>query len=226
MNVLAVVPAYKEPDTIGDTVRALMSVPLVDRVVVVDDASNDETPRKAVEAGATIVINGRNMGKGGSLARVLEKLDFEVLILIDGDIGVHAAESSVLLEPIRKGEVDLTVAVFPKAKKKGGFGLVKGLGRCGIKCMTGFETRSPLSGQRAMTRSVYESASPFDGGFGLEVGMTIDALKAGYRIKEVDTSMSHRETGRDFNGFIHRGRQFVHVVVALIKRAGMQKRQV
>lgn len=225
MKVLAVVPAYKEPDTIGDTVKALLSVPSVGRVVVVDDASNDETPKKAVEAGATVVVNGRNLGKGGSLARVLENFEFEVLLLVDGDLGVHAVEAAVLLDPIENGEADLTVAVFPKAKRKGGFGLVKGLARYGIRKMSGFETRSPLSGQRAMTKRVYEAVSPLDGGFGLEVGMTVDALKAGYRIIEVDTSMSHRETGRNLKGFLHRGRQYYHVLKALLRRAGFHKRQ-
>ena len=41
--------------------------------------------------------------------------------------------------------------------------------------------------------------------------MTIDILKWGYRIKEVTVDMTHNETGRDLNGFIHRGKQYLHI---------------
>ena len=61
--------------------------------------------------------------------------------------------------------------------------------------------------------------SPFERGFGVEVGMTIDALTAGFRVVEVETTMSHSETGRDLAGFIHRGKQFTGVLLALLKRA-------
>lgn len=212
------VPAYKESDTIGDTVKSLLSVPSVERVVVVDDASGDDTPRRAAESGATVVVNNPNLGKGESLSRVLKDLEFEALLLIDGDLGEFATEASALIKPVLDKEADLAVAVFPKASRKGGFGLVKGLGRSGIRELTGFESTSPLSGQRAMTRELYDAVAPLDGGFGMEVGMTIDALKAGFRVIEVETSMSHRETGRDLRGFIHRGKQFIHVLAALSRR--------
>ena len=48
-------------------------------------------------------------------------------------------------------------------------------------------------------------------GYGVEVGMTIDILKYGYRIKEVLVNMTHSETGRDLQGFIHRGKQYYHI---------------
>lgn len=218
MNVLAVVPAYRESDTIVETVGSLLRVPYVNRVVVVDDASGDDTPLKACLAGASVVVNNPNLGKGESLSRVLASLDFELVVLIDGDLGKHAAEASALIEPVMRNETDLAVAVFPAAKKKGGFGLVKGLGRFGIRSFTGFESRSPLSGQRAMTRAVFDAVAPLGSGFGMEVGMTIDALRAGFRVSEIQTTMSHRETGRDLKGFIHRGRQFVHILAALFRR--------
>ncbi|MBN2167753.1 MAG: glycosyltransferase family 2 protein [Actinobacteria bacterium] len=218
MNVLAVVPAYKESDTIGDTIKSLLSIPSIGRVVVVDDGSGDDTPRWAAASGATVVVNNPNMGKGGSLSRVLEDLEFDMLLLVDGDLGEFASEASALIEPVLDNEADLAIAVFPKALRKGGFGLVKGLGRSGIKSLTGFESRSPLSGQRAMTRELYDKVAPLDGGFGMEVGMTIDALREGFRVIEVETTMSHKETGRDLQGFIHRGKQFIHVFAAVARR--------
>jgi glycosyltransferase involved in cell wall biosynthesis len=196
-----------------------MAIREVARVVVIDDASCDETAKRAVRAGATLVVNGRNLGKGGSLNRVLAGLQFDVLLLVDGDLGAHAAEAGALLEPVLSGEADLAIAAFPPPEKKGGFGMVQGLARRGIRRLTGLQTASPISGQRAMTRRAYEDVSPFYEGFGVEVAMTIDAHRAGYRVLEVPTSMSHKETGRDLAGFIHRGRQMVDIAKALASRA-------
>lgn len=218
MRTVAVVPTHREENLIGDTVSSLMGLGEVDRVQVVDDDSRDGTAMVAIQAGARVVVQGRNLGKGKSLNRVLPYLDFDVLLLIDGDLGKHASQAGLLLEPVVSGEADLSIAAFPPPTRKGGFGFVQGLARRGIEEMAGRNMMSPISGQRAMTREVYAKISPFDAGFGVEVGMTIDALRAGFRVVEVRTDMSHRETGRDLSGFAHRGKQFLDIRRALFKR--------
>ena len=219
MRAVAVVPSYNEESVIADTVSALRALDGVERVVVVDDASADYSATRAAAAGAEVVVNGSNLGKGGSLNRMLAGLQFEALLLIDGDLGVHAAEAGKVLEPVLAGDADLAIAAFPPPTKKGGFGLTQGLARGGIKALSGLEMRSPISGQRAMTRAVFDSVFPFREGFGVEVAMTLDAHRAGFRIVEVPTVMSHSETGRDFAGFVHRGRQFADIARALASRA-------
>jgi glycosyltransferase involved in cell wall biosynthesis len=219
LRALAVVPAYNEEEIVGSTVEALLGIEAVDRIVVVDDASRDRSAVRAADAGATVVVNGSNLGKGGSLNRVLAGLDFEVLLLIDGDLGAWASEGSKLLEAIECGSADLAIAAFPPPERRGGFGLAQGLARGGIKMLTGLEMRSPISGQRAMLRRVFEAVAPFREGFGVEVAMTVDAHRAGFRVAEVQTVMSHRETGRDLAGFVHRGRQFADIFGALASRA-------
>lgn len=218
MRALAVVPAFREEEIIGDTVSSLLDLPGVERVVVIDDASGDLTGRRAAEVGANVVVNGSNLGKGGSLNRVLPHLRFEVLLLIDGDLGSYAAQAERILEPVLAGEADLSIASFGALSGKGGLGLARGLGRAGIERLTGREMETPLSGQRAMTISVFKAVSPFAPGFGMEVAMTVDALRAGFRVVEVATEMSHRETGRDLAGFIHRGKQFRDILEALARR--------
>ena len=49
-------------------------------------------------------------------------------------------------------------------------------------------------------------------------GMTIDILKKGFTIKEVPVVMTHNETGRNISGFIHRFKQFYHIILILIKK--------
>ena len=64
---------------------------------------------------------------------------------------------------------------------------------------------------RIFKKEVLEKFDEIPFGYGVEVGMTIDILKYGYRIKEVLVNMTHSETGRDLQGFIHRGKQYYHI---------------
>ena len=66
---------------------------------------------------------------------------------------------------------------------------------------------APLSGQRAMRVSTLRELLPFADGWGLETGMTIDAIRAGLRVEEIELPLSHRATGRTPAGFLHRAGQ-------------------
>ncbi|MCL2819182.1 MAG: glycosyltransferase family 2 protein, partial [Actinomycetia bacterium] len=85
------------------------------------------------------------------------------------------------------------------------------------KADNSFVSQAPLSGQRALTRECLDTVLPFASGYGAEVVLTIRALQAGFRVLEVPTTMHHAATGRDLAGFIHRGKQFVDVWIALRK---------
>ena len=50
---------------------------------------------------------------------------------------------------------------------------------------------------------------PFAHGFGMEIGMTVDAHRAGFRLVEVELELEHRATGRTAAGFLHRFRQLL-----------------
>lgn len=215
-NVSVLIPAFNEEEKIYATVQAVQSIPSVQEIIVIDDASKDGTTEQAKAAGAKVITLATNVGKGGALNRGLQEFTGEILVMLDGDLGSTAAEAGKLIEPILAGEADMTIARFPKAKKKGGFGLVKGLAHQGIKAFTGLEMWSPLSGQRAMTRAVVSAIGTFASGYGVEVGLTIDVARRGFRVREVPVNMTHSETGRDIKGFQHRGKQFVHVAKILL----------
>jgi hypothetical protein len=137
--------------------------------------------------------------------------------MLDADLGESASQASLLVEPVLQGEADMTIAGFPRPTGKAGFGIVKNAARRGIHEMgsSSFPATAPLSGQRAMTRSCVQVVTPFAFGYGVEVALTIRALRAGMRVIEVPTTMTHAATGRDIAGFLHRGRQYVHVRRAL-----------
>ena len=218
MSTVAIVPAKDRADSIVATVVALAALDGVDRVVVVDDGSRDATATLAAAAGATVVRLPTNRGKGAAVAAGVEAApEADVYLLIDADLGDTAGLAEALLGPIAADAADMTVAVLPSAGAKGGFGSVRKLAASGIRRATGFTPRAPLSGQRAVRGALLRSLVPADR-FGLETGLTIDALRAGARVVEVDVAMDHRHTGRRLAGFRHRGSQGIDILRALWPR--------
>ena len=220
VEVLAVIPARDEAERIGDTVRAVATLPEVDRIYVIENGSRDATVARAREAGAWVLSASRPMGKGDALESALERLpEAQTYLFLDGDLGASAKEAAGLLEPVVAGRADLTIGAFPKDARHGGFGVVKRATRRLIALLTGVAPEEPMSGQRAMTREVLTAVRPLATGFGLEMAMTVDALRLGFRVVEVPVAMEHRYTGRDVAGFAHRARQGVEILRAWVPRA-------
>lgn len=216
--VSVIIPAHNEAQYIKDTVENVKAIPEVDEIIVVDDASSDDTAELAQIAGAKVIKLANNLGKGGALNKGIAEVTGDIIALLDGDLGKSSAEARKLILPVLEEKTDMTIARFPRSNKKAGFGLVKGLARNGIRYFTGLTMDAPLSGQRVMTREVIRSIGFFASGYGVEVGLTIDVVRKGFRAMEVETNMSHNETGRDLKGFMHRGKQFLHVAKVLAKR--------
>lgn len=214
-RVSVVIPAHNEALRISDTIKGIKAIPEVSEVIVVDDASSDSTAKLAEKAGARVIKLSSNLGKGGALNTGVAEATGDIVALLDADLGSSSAEARSLILPVLEDRADMTIARFPRARKKGGFGLVKNLARCGIKYFSGLESQAPLSGQRVMTRDVLKAVLPFASGYGVEVALTIKVAREGFRVLEVPTQMSHAETGRDLRGFMHRGKQFVHVARVL-----------
>lgn len=214
-----VIPAYNEERNLPATVAALRMLPEVDEIVVVDDGSADGTGSVAEELGCRVVRFARNQGKGAALTAGARAANGDILVFLDADLGASAAEARRLLSPVMAGEADMVIGCLPSARRPGGLGLVKTLAAAGVRWLAGMPATAALSGQRALRRAVLEAVGELSAGFGVEVGLTIDAARAGFRVLEVPVAMHHRETGRDVRGFLHRGRQLVHVCRALARRA-------
>jgi hypothetical protein len=112
----------------------------------------------------------------------------------------------------------MTIAVFIDRVKRGGHGLVVGLSGAGIERATGWRPAQPLNGQRCLTRAAFELARPLAPGWGVETGLTIDLLRRGLRVTEVEVPLAHRATGGDWRSQLHRAHQLTDVARALAAR--------
>lgn len=227
MDIAAVIPAHEEAERIASTVAAVRALSGVSRVIVVDDGSRDDTADVADAAGAKSVRLFFNIGKGAALETGVKRVEnADILLFLDADLGETAEQAELLLAPVLAGDADMAIAQFPPPEGKAGFGMVRRLARWGIRRLgsSAFDSAAPLSGQRALNAAALSAVRPLAWGYGVEVAMTVRALRAGLRIVEVPTTMAHAATGRDFQGFVHRGRQFTQVAVALMRLAFERRR--
>ncbi len=110
MKVAALIPALNEAGTIAEVVRRIR--PHVDTVLVVDDGSSDGTADAARAAGAEVIVQPQNGGKGRAVRAGLERIlstDFTHLLMLDGDLQHLPEEAPRLLKAARETGVDLVV---------------------------------------------------------------------------------------------------------------------
>lgn len=232
-----IVTAHDEADRLAATLRALRVAFPGAELWVADDASADATADVALQEGARLVRAPKRLGKGGAATLAAQALLAEadpVVVLADADLGDSARELPTLVralgadspaEPFRAdpqrdsatGAADLAIATFAR-RQGGGFGIAVGTARRAIERATGRAMQAPISGQRAMRPGVLAQLIPFASGFGMETGMTIDALRAGLTVEEVELDLAHRATGKTLGGFLHRARQARDIARAYASR--------
>ena len=108
-NTVVVIPSYNEARTIGSVVRNVVQMGM--SVLVVDDGSIDATERIALDNGAMVIRHKKNLGKGHSVRQgiryVVEKTNFEWMVIMDGDGQHHTEDLPILMEATRAGDADL-----------------------------------------------------------------------------------------------------------------------
>lgn len=228
--IVVIVTAHNEADRLPATLAALSAAFPGARVLVADDGSTDGSAEVAAAHGAEVVRSERNVGKGGAATLAAQRLlplageaDAPVVLLCDGDLATSAEALAQLVEEVRSGRADLAVAAFAR-RVGGGFGWALGFARWAIRRRCGLETGAPISGQRVLRAEVLPAVVPFAPRFGMEIGMTIDAVRAGFRVREVELPLAHRATGRTLRGFLHRGRQLADFVAVYLSRRPGQPR--
>ncbi|MGC8981541.1 MAG: glycosyltransferase [Minisyncoccia bacterium] len=110
-KISVIIPAFNEEKNIGEVVKSLKEIELIDEIIVVSDGSKDKTVLEAEKAGADIVIDlPKNLGKGGAILEGIKKANGDILIFLDADlIGIKRDHILNLLEPLKKDEADMVV---------------------------------------------------------------------------------------------------------------------
>jgi glycosyltransferase involved in cell wall biosynthesis len=224
-----VVAAHNEAERIAATLAALARTFPDAPLWVADDGSTDTTAQIARDAGAHVVGSAAVSGKGAAVTRAAREAwrdaqatsagpDIEtIFVLCDGDLGDSASELGALADVVARGEGDIAVGTFA-TRVGGGFGLALAFARWAIRRRCGLQTVAPISGQRALRARALADVLPLAHGFGMEIGMTIDAVRSGWRVREVELQLTHRASGRTPAGFLHRARQMIDFLRVYVSR--------
>lgn len=172
LTVSCIIPAWNEADRLPDVLACVVGHPLVDEVIVVDDASTDATSRIAASFGVMLIRQDRNAGKSAAVARGLRAAQGELVLLMDADlVGLTPAHITVLLEPLLSRRAAVSISLRSNAPL--------------VWRLIGLDY---ISGERAMPRALLaDNLSRIEQlrGFGLEVHMNRLWLSHGCRIAVV-----------------------------------------
>ena len=218
MTIDVVIPAHNEEAYLGITLDGLTRVCNISNVIVVDDGSTDRTAEIAEKHQVKLVRLQHNKGKSAALMAGVRESNSDFILMLDADIGATAGEITKLIDAYPVGQNACVVALFPVVPGRGGgLGLEVRVARTASNIMGGWRMMAPLSGQRLLRRDTLEKIFPLPYGFGLETAMNVRLGKAKVRLIEVQTQMDHRVTQNDFRGRLHRLRQLIHLVMAIIR---------
>jgi glycosyltransferase involved in cell wall biosynthesis len=110
--VTAIIPARDESQTICGVIAPLIAHPLIDEVIVVDDASTDDTAARARAAGATVISMPENGGKAAAMALGVDAARNDAIFFSDADIiGLSPEMISRIVTPVTSGRYAMYVGI-------------------------------------------------------------------------------------------------------------------
>lgn len=205
-SIAVIIPAYNEEKTIGDVLRVVKNVKLIDQIIVVSDGSIDNTVNIAKEYQVEILELANNIGKGGALSKGVGATRSDIILFLDADlIGLNEQHIIDLLDPVIDNEVDMTIGVFNNGR---------------FTTDLAQKIAPYLSGQRAMKRYIFESIPNIAfTKYGVEVAMTQYAVNNKIKFKEVIlnnlTHVMKEEKLGIVKGFVSRLRMYWDIIKIL-----------
>lgn len=188
LRVIAAIPCFNTEKHIGDVVERTKKY--VDKVIVINDGSHDETTRAALDAGATVISHEENKGYGEAINSCLKAAREEkpdILVIVDGDGQHNADEIPRLLAPIVNDGADIVIGSrfldglnMPEYRRFG-IGVITYLWNFGSKT----KVTDSQSGFRAYTKDAYEKLSVSEQGMSASIEILEQARRAKLKIKEV-----------------------------------------
>jgi len=191
---LACIPAYNEENNISEIIKK--SLQYVDKVVVCDDGSTDNTAKIARDVGA-IVITQTNQGYGAAISSLFDyarKENAEIMVTLDGD-GQHNPEQiPLLINAITTHNVDVAIGsrFLDDSTKTSGYR------KTGIKIITSasnygtnFKISDSQSGFRAYSKDAIDAIHPTEQGMSVSTEILLKISNKGLSIAEIPITVSY-----------------------------------
>jgi glycosyltransferase involved in cell wall biosynthesis len=196
-KVCLIIPALNESSAIGAVIDDIPNE-LVDKVIIVDNGSTDDTSNIAKSHGATVILESKRGYGNACLAGIsfLEKLQPEIIVFIDGDYSSDPKEIDKILMPILKNEADLVIGYRSSLKMEKAsmplhakFGNWFALSLINLLYGRSFADLGPF---RAIKWNSLKSLKMKSPTYGWTVEMMVKALRKKMRITEVEVSYRKR----------------------------------
>ena len=189
--VSVIIPALNEERRIADVVAYALGDSATAEVIVVDDASIDDTRARALAAGAR-VITSTLLGKGPSMVDGCGAAQHDILVFLDGDLaGLRPGIISSLARPIAQNEADFVKARFGRSGGRVTELSARPMLQVFFPEVAGIA--QPLGGVIAARRDLLQQLK-FEDGYGVDIGLLLDAWRAGARVQEVDIGHLEHES--------------------------------
>ncbi|HXM04497.1 MAG TPA: glycosyltransferase family 2 protein [Chthoniobacterales bacterium] len=196
MRLSIVIPVFNEAKTIPRLMDRIQEcVPGFHEIIVVDDASVDETAeliRKRVDTDPRIRLfrHDQNAGKTAALRTGFSKISGDVVVIQDADLEYDPADIPDLIAPIVEARGDICLGSRFLVKRAGRVlyyrhYLANKLLTCLNNVLTDLNCTDVETGYKAMRADIARSLIIESSGFGFEVEFVAKCRKAGYRFYEV-----------------------------------------
>ena len=196
--IAVVIPCYQEALTIGKVIADFRRELPGAKIYVYDNNCTDATAAIAAQAGA-VVRREKRQGKGYVVASMFEHLTEDILVMVDGDDTYEAGHVHQLLEPVLRGDADMTVATRLTEHAEKSFRPLHVAGNqlvCGIiNWMFAAQVSDIFSGYRVFTRECARQIPVTTRGFDVETEITLQALYRGQIIRELPVPYRARPAG-------------------------------
>lgn len=199
VNLLIGIPAYNEEIAIGSVVATAQRY--TDKILVIDDGSNDKTSRIARNTGAAVIEHDCNRGKGAAIKTLLSYAELaapDSLVVLDGDGQHYAGDIPAVASPVLDEDADLVIGSRYLDDGNGKeTPLYRRLGQKVLDFMTyittGERVSDSQSGYRALSLTAIKTLDLNSNLFGVESGMIDQAAAADLTIKETRVNVRYED---------------------------------
>ncbi len=208
IKITAVIPAYDEEKTIGNVLRPLSAIDIIDEIVVISDGSHDNTAKIARSYNARVIELEKNQGKTNAVLTGVKNTDADIILMLDADlIGLKDEHIMNLLQPVIDKKADMTIGIFKSGR--GATDLAQKIAPF-------------LSGQRVISISAFTKLEKYKvKDYGIEMALTLMAEKEKIKVQEIylpDLTHVMKEEKRGvFLGLLSRIKMYWDILFSAIK---------